>query len=330
MALKKELQELVDELEFDSPEDKAEFEKYVAKEKLGASIEAKVMKNKDYTTKTQQLAAQRKQLEAEQQRWNEEQDSYVGTLNSYKTDMEQRLTNAMAQISKQKLYGAALETKINQLAATYGEDPDELLADIKEMRGSKEPEKPAASQYDEEEFKKKYVGRDEYQQATESVFGFAPMLRDLDHEYQDLYGKPYKGSMQELVKKGIIEVNARRARGQKIDLYEFMRGELEFDAQKTRNAEAAAQQSEADKKKWQEEQRAEIEKQVRSEFLASNPQAAHQPQDTEAWRGNLSAAKRKEQDQSARTVQATVQRQQGFHQAFRDRQAKSEGTGAAT
>ena len=328
MPLKKELQEILDELEFDNEEEKAAFEKVMAG-KAGAKIEAGYMKARDYTTKTQALATAKKQLEAEQQKWNEEQDSYLQTMTGYKKDMEDRLNKALQTISQQKLYGAALETKLSQVAAQFGEDPETLLADVKQLR-AKETEERKTPAYDDEEFKKKYVPREEYESATQSVFGFAPMLRDLDHEYQDLYGKPYKGSMQQLVQKGIIEVNQRRARGQKVDLYEYMRTELDFEGQKARNAEAAATQSEADKKKWQEEQRAEIEKQVRSEFLASNPAAARQPENTEDWRKNLTASKRKEaqNDQGSKTAQETFQRRQEIHKAFQERQAKSEGAAA--
>lgn len=325
--LKKELQDIVDELEFENDAEKAEFEKFLAKEKIAAKIEAGYMKNKDYTTKTAAVADARKKLEQEQTKWNEEQDYVVGTMSKYKEDMEKRLNSALAEVSKSKLYGAALETKLQKIAAQYGEDPEDLLSDVKDMRGTKEPEKKDTPNYDDEEFKKRYIPREEFTNSANAFFGFAPMIRDLDREYHKLYGKEYDGSMQELVKEATVEVNARRARGQQIDLYGYIREKLDFEGQKTRNVETDKVKSAEETKKWQEDQRKEIEQQVRSEYLAANPGASRQqPESTENWRQNLSAGARKEKQQpDARTNTArdTFKRQSEFHRAFEERAAKT-------
>lgn len=287
-------------------------------------LEAQVMKNADYTTKTTSLAEDRRKLDDERKKWNEEQDTYLGTLSTYKKDMETRLTAALKQAADSRVYGAALETKLTKIAAEYGVDAEELMADVKEMR-TKEPAKKDTPAYDDEEFKKRYVPRDEFQSTAESVFGFAPMLRDLDREYHKLYGKEYDGSMQELVKRGVIEVNAQRARGKQTDLYSYMREQLEFDAQKARNVETDKVKSAEETKKWQEDQRKEIEQQVRSEYLAANPGAARQAPAEDAWRENLSAAKRQERQADTRTNTArdTFKRQQEVHKAYEERAAKT-------
>lgn len=328
MALKKELQEILDELEFDTPEEKADFEKFLAKDKLAAKIEAGYMKNKDYTSKTQALATAKQQFEAQQETWNQQQDTYLGTLNTYKSDMEKRLNDALTQVSKAKVYGAALETKIQKLAAEYGADPEELLSDVKEMRGTKEPEKQTPA-FDEAEFSKKFLGRDEFQKVGDQFFSYPVMLRDLEREYARLYGKEYEGSLQELVKEATVQVNQQRARGQEIDLFGYMRNKLDFDGQKARNAEAGKAKSEQERKDWEEKTRKELETQVRSEYLASNPGAMRQQESPDAWRQNLSATKRKEaQIERPRTVQETLKRQQSIHRAFEE-QSKQGGNNSA-
>lgn len=332
MALKKELQEILDELEFDTPEEKAEFEKFLAKDKVAAKIEAGYMKNRDYTTKTQALADARKQFEATQEAWNQQQDTYLQTLNTYKGDMETRLNNTLSELSKAKVYGAALETKIQKIAAEYGADPDELLADVKEMRGTKEPAKQEP-QFNEDEFGKKFVSRDDFQKVGDQFFSYPVQMRDFEREYFRLFGKEYDGSLSDLVKEASVQVNQLRARGNKdIDLFGYMRQKLDFDGQRARNAEAAKVKDADDRKKWEEEKAKEIETRLRSEIIATNPALAHQPQDTESWRQNLTASGRKQAQQPIerpRTAQDTLKRQQSIHRAYEEQATKQGNNNSA-
>lgn len=328
MALPKELQEIVDDLEFDTDEDRTAFEKVISG-KAGDKIKAGYMKNKDYTSKTQALADAKKQFEATQEAWNQQQDTYLGTLNTYKGDMEKRLNDALTQVSKAKIYGAALETKIQKLAAEYGVDPEELLADVAEKRTTKEPEKPA---FDEGEFSKKFIAREEFQKVGDQFFSYPVAMRDFEREYQRLFGKEYDGSLQELVKEASIEVNAQRARGKEIDLFGYMRNKLDFAGQQARNAETKKTQSEQERKDWEAQTRKELETQIRSEYLASNPGAARQPEDTESWRQNLTANGRKRDQQPIerpRSPQETLKRQQGIHRAFEEMSTKQGNNSAA-
>ena len=275
------------------------------------------LKNADYTAKTQQLAAEKKRLE-------EEADTYVQSLGTYKTDLEGRLSAAVAQTAKQKLYGAALEAKIQKLAVEYGEDFDELMKDVTDQRaGVKEPVKPAI---DDEEFGKKYVSRDDFQKAGDHFFSYPVQMRDLEREYHRLYGKEYEGSLSELVKEASVQVNAQRARGNKdIDLFGYMRQKLDFEGQKARNVEAQKTKSAEDQKKWEEDKAKEIETRLRSELLAANPALSRPQPDSEAWRQNLTAAARKEakHDEQPRSASDHLRRQQGIHRAYEERAAKT-------
>lgn len=322
MALKPELQEIVDEMEFDSDEDRTAFEKLM-EGKAGAKIAAGYAKNKDYTTKTQALATARDALEKERKEFDEGQEYLTGQMSTYKTDMEKRLQDALDQVSASSLRGAALETKLRTLAAQYGEDPAELLADVKATRT--EEKKAEGFNYDDDEFKKRVVSRDEFTRTGNAVFAFAPMLRDLEREYQRLFGKEFDGSMQELVTEASREVDARRARGQNIDLFGYMREKLDFTGQKTRNDETAKVKAEEDRKKWESDTREEIERNVRSELMAGNPAAARTPDKSNEWRTNLSADKRNQskQAETKATPMDNFKRRQSIHQAYEERAAKS-------
>lgn len=318
MPLKQSLQELLDEMEFDTPEDKVEFEKFLAKDKLGASIESRVMKNKDYTTKTQQIAETKRQLEAEKEQWNQQQDTVTSQLQTYKTDLEGRLNTALRQAAESNAYGAALKSKLQTIAAQYGEDVDELLKDVKEMRTEDPKDKKPV--VDDEEFKKNFVPRAEYEQAASQFFGFSPMLRDLEREYERLSGKPFDGSMQELVGDAVKTVTARRNRGEQIDIPTYIREKLDFkglQAAKEEQVKAAAQK---EREEWEKKTREDIEKDIRSKIVADNPRAFQPPKDE--WRDKLGP---KDRQADRPTQQDRYARQRAIHAAYEERAQKSAG-----
>jgi len=317
MPLKQSLQDLLEEMEFDTPEDKAEFEKFLAKDKFGAGIESRVMKNKDYTTKTQQLAETKRQLEAEKEQWNAQQDSYTATIQTYKTDMETRLNAALRQAADSNANGAVLKNIVNKLAATYGEDVDELLKDVKDMRTEETP-KAKASPLDDEEFKKNFVPRQEYEAAASSFFGFSPMLRDIERDYERLSGKPFEGSMTELTRDAIDTVNKRRARGENIDIPTYMREKLDFAGLKAAKDAKDAAAVEQERKDWEAKTREDIERNVRSQIVAENPNAFKAP--VEDWRGKLNAQQRNQD--SRQSAIDRQQRQRSIHAAYEEQAAK--------
>lgn len=319
----KELQEIVDEMEFDAEEDKAAFEKLMAG-KVGKKIQAGYAKNKDYTTKTQALADAKKQLEAQQEQFNTDQDYVLTQTSAYKTDMEKRLNDALAQVSASTLRGAALETKLRTLAAQYGEDPAELLADVKATR--EEEKKPAAPTFDDTEFNKRYVPRDEFQGAYGAALTMAPMIRDFERDYESTFGKPYEGSITELIRSTSQEVQQLQSRGQKnVNMFDHLRTKLDFSGQRQRNEEAAKVAAAEERTKWETQTREEIERDVRSKVLAENPNAlrAGTQWEREGWRDNLGAAARKNQIPQ-QTPQDQFQHRQELHRKFEENAAKVE------
>jgi hypothetical protein len=318
MALKAELQELVDELEFDSPEDKAEFEKHLAKDKLGAALSARVMKNKDYTVKTQAVAQAKKDLEAAQAKFEEEQNYLLSTTATWKADLEKRLNDQIRQTSEANLYGAALKSKVQAMAAEYGVDPDELLKDIQTQRKD-EPSKDTPA-FDEKQFSEKFVSKAEFDEASNAVFAFAPMIRDFERDYKKTFGKEYDGSVTDLVREVSPEIEKQRARGRNVDLFGLMREKLDFNGQAARNAETAKATAEAERVAWEAAKTKEIETNLRSQLLADNPTALRKPDESEKWRESLDS---KSRGNSATNNQLDdFKRRQTLHAKFEENVAK--------
>lgn len=293
MKLTQKLQEAYAEAGV-TPEQITALEAIFTDEEILKKLEAQHMKNADYTIKTSEVAAERKRLADEKKRMEDEYESTLGTVNQYKTDLEARLNAALKQAADSDLRGAALNSKLRSLAAQYGEDPDELLKDVKEIREEPKKEIPA---FDDAEFNKRYVSRDEYQGAYGSVLSLAPMIRDLERDYQKTFGKEFEGSITELIRENAAEVQKLQQRGQKdIDLFGHIRAKLGFSEQAKVNEAAAKTKAEEDKKKWEADTRAEIERNVRSEVMAGNPRA-YTPEPTEAWRQKLSASSRQVKNQ---------------------------------
>lgn len=310
-----------------TPEHFAKLEEVFTDAELQEKLAGGYMKNKAFTEKTQALALERKKLEDERKEFTEGRDYLDGQVNVWKQDMEKRLNDALAQVAASSLRGAALETKLRTLAAQYGEDPAELLADVKETR----EEKKAAPAFDDAEFSKKYVPRDEFTTAANQVYAFAPMIRDFERDYQKTFGKEYEGSITELINESSRAVQEQRSRGRKdIDLFGYMREKLDFKGQVAKNQEAATAAAAEERKTWETKTRDEIERDVRSKVLAENPAAYRSPDfnKPEAWRGNLGAAARQNKvpDQSP---QAQFQHQQKLHSTFNELAAKAEAKSAA-
>jgi hypothetical protein len=300
----------------------AKLEEVFTDEELQQKLAGGYMKNKAFTEKTQALAVERKKLEDDQKAFNEGQDYLGNQMNSYKADMEKRLNDALAQVQASSLRGAALETKLRTLAATYGEDPAELLADVKAAR-EEAKDKPTGFDYGSDEFKKNVVGRDEFKSVANAFASYPTQVRDFEREYQRTFGKEYEGSLTELVNTASKEVEAARARGQNVDLFGHIRTKLDFDGQKARNAETATAAAAKEKEDWQKQTREEIERDVRSKVLAENPNAykGSSWEKPEAWRQNLGAAKR-ENKMPTPTAQDDFQRRVELHQKFEDVAAK--------
>jgi len=320
MSLKPELQEIVDEMEFESDEDRTAFEKLM-EGKAGAKIAAGYAKNKDYTTKTQALATARAELEKQQQEFNEGQEYLTGQMSTYKTDVEKRLNDALAQAAASRTYGAALESKLQALAAQYGEDPTTLLADVKEMR-AKEPETKKA-EFNDDEFNKRYLQRDEFTRVANSFGAYPTQLRDFERDYEREFGKPYEGSLHELVTSASQEVEALRARGKQVDLFSHIRTKLDFAGQAQRNQEAAKTKATEEQEAWKTQTREEIEREVRSQVLADNPTAYKTSwEKPEAWRNELAASKRGNQIPQ-KTPQDEHKNRVNLHKIFEENAAKA-------
>lgn len=300
----------------------AKLEEVFTDEELQQKLAGGYMKNKAFTEKTQALAVERKKLEDDQKAFNEGQDYLGNQMNTYKQDMEKRLNDALAQVQASSLRGAALETKLRTLAAQYGEDPAELLADVKAAR-EEEKKTAAGFDYGSDEFKKNVVGRDEFKQVANAFASYPTQVRDFEREYQRTFGKEYEGSLTELVNTASKEVEAARARGQNIDLFGHIRTKLDFTGQAQKNAEAAKVATEEERKKWETTTREEIERDVRSKVLAENPAAYKSSwEKPEAWRQNLGAAKR-ENKMPTPTAQDDFQRRAELHQKFEENAAKA-------
>lgn len=327
MALKQELQEIVDNAKYSDAAHKQALAELLEKDtEFAADFQAGYMKSKDYTTKTQAIADARKKLEQEQLQFTEGRDYLDNQMNAYKTDMEKRLNDALAQVAASSLRGAALETKLRTIAAQYGEDPAELLADVKETR----EEKKAAPAFDDEEFKKRYIPRDEFNEQANNVVSFNTRLRDFEREYKREFGKEYDGSIHDLVNDASKEVQQLRQRGQNTDLFSYMKQKLDFSGQAIRNQEAAKTAAAEERSKWETTTREEIERDVRSKVLAENPAAykgswAPKP---EAWRTQLNASARQNKVPDQNPM-AQHEHRANLHQKFEELAAKVEAGGAA-
>lgn len=310
-----------------TPEHFAKLEEVFTDAELQEKLAGGYMRNQDYTQKTQALALERKKLEDERKEFTEGRDYLDGQVNVWKQDMEKRLNDALAQVASSSLRGAALETKLRTLAAQYGEDPAELLADVKETR----EEKKAAPAFDDAEFNKKYVPRDEFTTAANQVYAFAPMIRDFERDYQKTFGKEYEGSITDLINESSRAVQEQRSRGRKdIDLFGYMREKLDFKGQVAKNQETDKLKAETERKDWETKTREEIERDVRSKVLAENPAAYRSPDfnKPEAWRNNLGAQARQNKvpDQSP---QAQFNHRNEIHNKFNELAAKVEASNAA-
>lgn len=323
MALKKELKDAYKEAGV-TDDQIAKLEEVFTDEEILSKLTAQHMKAADYTTKTQALADARKALEKEREEFTQGRDYLDGQMNTYKADMEKRLNDALAQVSESSLRGAALETKLRTIAAQYGEDPAELLSDVKATR----EEKKDAPVYDE--YDKRYISRDDFTKQADSVVSFTTQIRDFEREYKKQFGTEYDGSITDLVGEASKEVAQRRARGQNIDLFGYMREKLDFSGQARRNQETEKTKAAEERTKWETQTREEIERDVRSKVLAENPAAykgswAPKP---EAWRNELGAAARQNKlpDQSP---MAQHNHRAGLHAKFEELAAKAEASNAA-
>jgi hypothetical protein len=313
--MKQELQDIVDEMEFDSDDDRAAFEKLM-EGKVGQKIQSGYMKAKDYTTKTQAVAEAKRQLEAERLQLEEGTTYYQEQLNTYKTDVESRLNKALQAAADSSTRGAALEAKLRKLAAEYGADPDELLADVTTRRD--EPEKKHEFSFDD--IKDKVVGRDEYNAAANSFFSFAPQIRDFEREYQREFGKEYEGSITDLVAEASNAVQERRKRNPKdqTNLFSYMREKLDFEGQKTRNAETAKTAAQKEREDWEKSKTEEIERNLRSKIVAENPRAFDQPINNEEWRQNIAKSRKPTQEMPVRPAQSRDQRRTEIAKIFEE------------
>lgn len=317
--LKPELKEIVDEMEFESDEDRAAFEKSVSG-KAGEKLLAGYMKNRDYTTKTSTVATERKALEDARKKFDEEQEYLLSTTATWKKDMEGRLASALKQTADSDLRGAALTSKLRAIAAQYGEDPDELLKDVQTARADDAPTtktEPAA-------IDDRYVSKQKFDEASNAVFAFAPMIRDFERDYKKTFGKEYDGSITDLVREVSPEIEKQRARGRNVDLFGLMREKLDFNGQAERNKVTQAAEAEAARVKWEEEKTKEIETNLRSQILADNPAAFKRTADeSEKWRENL-GSKARNNDASTNQLD-DFNRRKALHEAFERNVAKVQG-----
>lgn len=316
MALNKELKEAYKEAGV-TDEQIAKLEEVFTDEEILSKLTAQHMKAADYTTKTQALADARKALEAQQAQFSTDQDYIMQQTADYKTDMEKRLNSTLQELSQARLYGAALKTKVDTLAAQYGEDAAELLKDVQEMRA--DAKKPDAPAFDDTEFNKRYVPRDEFTTAANQVYSFAPMIRDFEREYQRTFGKEYEGSITELINESSRAVQDARNRGRKdIDLFGYMKEKLDFKGQQVRNQEAEKTKAAEERTQWETQKTEEIERNLRSKLLAENPNALRNDAVTferEQWRDNLGANARQNKIPQ-QTPQDQFQHRQSLHQKF--------------
>lgn len=322
MGLRQELKEAYEEAGV-TADQIAKLEEIFTDEQILEKLTGQVMKAKDYTTKTQQLAEERRKLEKEQQEWNQGRDYMDQQTNAWKADVEKRLNSALDQVSQSRLYGAALESKLQSVAAEYGLEYEDLVKDIKDRRAAEPPksQEPDYKPYDE-----RYVTRDDFRGAADQMFGFAPQIRDFEREYARTFGKEYDGSITELIADASREVAARGQRGQRVDLWSVMREKLDFAGQKVRNDEAAKAAAQKEREDWEKKRSEEIERDLRTKFAVDNPALMRQPEKSEEWRNNLSAAKRQEAKQPERkaTPQDNFRRQQEIHRAYEERAAKQQ------
>lgn len=315
MPLTAEQKEYADELGMNEEEFLAAFP-----EERFNKLKGGYGKNKDYTTKTQALAEERRRFQQEQQEWAQGRD-YTDRQNAaWKEDVEKRLNSALEQVSQSRLYGAALESKLQAVAAEYGLEFEDLVKDVKERR--EEPKKAAEPDY--KPYDERYVDRDSFRKTTDTMFAYSSMLRDFEREYKKLYGKEYDGEITELVGNASKEVQARQGRGVNADLWTVMREQLDFSGQKARNDEAAKAAAEKEKEEWRKQTREEIDRDLRTQYAVSNPNAGRQPDKANEWRNNLSATKRQQQQDRKATPMDNFQRRQEIHRAYEERAAKHE------
>jgi hypothetical protein len=313
MALTPEVQAYVDTLKFKSEDTKAAYVKLLEDPE---TAEQAFMFQSDYTKKTQQTAEEKRRFEAEKQQWEEGRNYYDEQINTYKTDVESRLNKALQAAADSSTRGAALEAKLRKLAAEYGADPDELLADVTTRRD--EPEKKHEFSFDD--IKDKVVGRDEYNAAANSFFSFTPQIRDFEREYQREFGKEYEGSITDLVAEASNAVQERRKRNPKdqTNLFSYMREKLDFAGQKTRNAETAKITAQKEREDWEKSKTEEIERNLRSKIVAENPRAFDQPANTEEWRQTIAKSRKPTQDMPVRPAQSRDQRRTEIAKIFEE------------
>lgn len=300
----------------------AKLEEVFTDAELQEKLAGGYMMNEDYTHKTQELAEQRRAFQREQEEFNQGRN-YLDQQNAtWRTDIEGRLNNALKEAAEQRLYGAALKSKLDALAAQYGEDVNDLLKDVQAMRAEpkEEPKAPDFTPYDE-----RFVDRKSFGEAADRFFSYPTQLRDFEREYERTFGKPYDGSLHDLVTQAGQEVQARAKRGVQANLWDVAREKLDFKGQTQRNTEAQKVAAEKEKEDWRKQTREEVEREVRSQYLAQNPNAARTPDQSEAWRANLSAQKRQQSQQAPErtsTPQDDFARRQKIHAAYEERAAQ--------
>jgi hypothetical protein len=323
MALKNELREAFAEAGVTDAQF-AKLEEIFTDEELQTKLAGGYLKNKDYTTKTAALADERRDFQKQQTDWQQGRDYMDRQTAVWKEDNDKRLNAALEDASQSRLYGAALESKLQALATEYGENFEDLLKDVKARRTDAPPPKTAEPDY--KPYDERYVGRDEIKKGFDTMFAYSPMMRDFEWEYKKLYGKDYDGSIVELMKGASQEVSARQQRGQQSDLWTVMREKLDFDGQKTRNAESKVAADKQERADWEKKTREEIDRELRTQYGAQNPAAARSADKSNEWRHNLSANKRQEQQRTERksTPMDDFKRRQDIHRAYEERAAKHE------
>lgn len=254
MALTAEQKEYADELGFSEEE----FEKAFPNDRY-EKLTKGYAKNKDYTIKTQAVAEEKKRIEQDRAATDAEKQR----LAQWKSSAEQQLADALDKVQASTLRGAALEAKLQRIATEFNLDADELMKDVLEQRA----DDPARTQQQQQQAKvdlSNHVTKDELHSQMTAIGMLPVMTRDLEREYRKLYNKEYEGSLEELVTESFKEIASLQAQGQNINFKDHMRTKLGF-------AEQAKRNDEAERERWKEETRKELETDIRSKLSAENP-----------------------------------------------------------
>lgn len=170
-----------------TPEEAAQLEPILGKPERSEKVKGSILRQQDYTRKTQELADQRKALEAqvaEKERVVAEDAAALGT---WKQTADQTMIENQRALEEAKVKAYKLEQKMATVAAQYGVDPKDLGLDDIKTPAPVTPKAPDTSDFD-----KRYLSRDDADKILKDVKAnpfIAAELEDIVDEHRNLFGK---------------------------------------------------------------------------------------------------------------------------------------------